>query len=152
MFGLRYAAEMKAAFLRRPCGKFVFHLPTSTQPNILERYADVYRAECLRCQGILHDRLRGLMMQGGMQDCLTPVTETSWWRALNYSPEDTIRLGTLLHQEKTKREALQEKLASLRPERDAWKERAKAAESALARCRKLIPSFLRRLLKVDTQS
>ncbi|MBL9116669.1 MAG: glycosyltransferase family 2 protein [Verrucomicrobiaceae bacterium] len=150
MFGLSYAAEMKAAFLRRPCGKFVFHRPTTAQPNVVERFGEVYGAEYLRCQSILNDRLREAMLKCGLQDLLTPMTEASWWRALHYSPEDMIRIGAQLQQEKTKRETAQEKLAALRPERDEWKERAKAAETALRRCRKIIPSFLRRWLGVET--
>ena len=150
MFGLRYAAGMKAAFLRRTCGKFVFHPPSAAQPDVVERFGDVYGAEYLRCQSLLHDKIRGFMLAGGMSDCLALAVEPSWWRALNHSPEDLIRIGTQLREEKAKRSAAQEKLAALRPERDEWKERAREAEAALRRCRKLIPGFLRRWLKLET--
>jgi len=152
MFGLRYAAEMRAAFLRRTCGRFVFHPPSAAQPNVVERYGDVYGAEYLRCQAVLHSRLKELMLQGGMSECLAPAVEASWWRALNHSPEDMIRIGTQLMQEKSKRRTAEEKVSALRPERDEWKERARTAEAALRRCRKLIPGFLRRWLKLETSS
>lgn len=152
MFGLRYAAEMKAAFLRRCCGRFVFHPPTAAQPDVVERFGDVYGAEYLRCQSLLHEKIRGFMLSGGMSDCLTSAVEPSWWRALNHSPEDLIRIGTQLREEKAKRSAAQEKLAALRPERDAWKERAREAEAALRRSRKLIPGFLRRWLRLETRA
>jgi glycosyltransferase involved in cell wall biosynthesis len=149
MFGLSYAAEIKAAFLRRPCGKFVFHAPTAAQPSVLERFGEVYGAEYARCQSMLNDRLREAMLKGGLQDLLTPTVEASWWKALHYSPEDMIRIGTQLQQERTKREGTQQKLTELRTERDKWKGSSHQAEETLRRFRKLVPRSLRRWLKLD---
>lgn len=151
MFGLRYASELRAAFLRRPCGQFVFHRPTGVQPSILERYPDVYAAEYKRCQSLLQQHLRHAIEQSPeLKSCLSPGVEDSFWRALEHSPDDMVRMATELADEKKKRRETREKLEATRAEREAFKQRARDAEHAQGRYRRVIPSFLRRLLKLDS--
>lgn len=156
MFGLRYAKDLKAAFLRRTCGTFVFHPPTSEQPDVMERFGEVYAAEFARCHQSLLNALRGPVADSELRSVLNQPAEASFWKALAHTPQDMLHLaakfrGPLEKEMKKKRRAM-EKLAAMQTERDEWKERARSAEAALRRCRKLIPGILRRWLKVETRS
>ncbi|MDB6135913.1 MAG: hypothetical protein JWM59_4156 [Verrucomicrobiales bacterium] len=154
MHGLRYAHQLRAAFVRRECGRFIFHDSVIPRLNVLEHFGEMYAAEYSIQQARLRELLFGFLRSGPLRHRLHPVAETSLITALAHSPLESLtgvrKLTAELEKQALKRGVLQQKVNTLRGERDEWKSRARLAETALKRYRGRIPSFLRSVLGLES--
>lgn len=160
MFSLRNAHRLRAAFVRRECGRFVMHPPTVPHQGMLEAYgklyAEAYAEQLARLHEFVLRATRGEETETRPRPVFHPAEEASFLRAMAHSPEEALEswkreaeLMRELDKKIQQRDELKVKRDALRGELESWKGRARQAEAALQHSRRRIPAFLRRLLNLD---